>query len=209
MATACRLVMAMAVSAALHGWGLLAANAQPAAANAEAQVYLLRGLLNVFSLGMDGLADKLKPHGFQPQISSWEFGPEIADKLATDYANGRKGHIFLIGHSLGANTTFDIADRLQKKNIPVSLVVTFDPTISGAAPSNVASFVNFYARDGFGHQVTAGPNFTGELDNLDLTADKGITHSNIDARDQFHQFVITKMLEVTTPKPARKPHHTP
>jgi hypothetical protein len=175
-----------------------------AAANiAASQVYLLRGLMNIFSLGMDSLSDKLKAHGFQTTVSSWEFGGPIATEIAEKYQQGR-APVFVIGHSLGANTTFEIAKDLQGKNIPVRLIVTFDPTIPQPVPSNVAQFVNFFAKDGFGHRVQAGPGFTGELDNLDLSADGNITHGNIDALDRFHQFVIERMLEATAPA---SPHH--
>jgi hypothetical protein len=174
--------------------------------NAQSQVYLLRGLLNIFSLGMDSLADKLRPHGFEPTVSSWEFGAPITDKIASEYAGGKIGPIFVIGHSLGANTTFDIAHALQAKGIPVNLVVTFDPTIPQPVPANVRRFINFYAQDGFGHKVAPGPGFTGELDNLDFSSDKSIDHGNIDALDRFHQFVIAQMLAITAPRPAHHPH---
>lgn len=180
---------------------------QPASnANAQSQVYLLRGLLNIFSLGMDGLADKLKPHGFEPTISSWEFGSTITDRIVSEYSGGKKGPIFVIGHSLGANTTFDIANGLHAQGIPVNLIVTFDPTIPQPVPANVDRFINFYAQDGFGHRVAPGPGFTGELDNLDFSSDKSIDHTNIDALDRFHQFVIARMLEITAPLPAHQQH---
>jgi hypothetical protein len=63
----------------------------------------------------------------------------------------------------------------------------------------VSAFINFYARDGFGHQAVAGPGFRGELANFDLSGDGTITHTNIDALDRFHQLVIDKLLHLTRP----------
>lgn len=181
-----------------------AAGGSAAANIAASQVYLLRGLMNIFSLGMDSLSDKLKAHGFETTVSSWEFGDSITASIAEKYQQGR-APVFVIGHSLGANTTFQIASGLQSRNIPVRLIVTFDPTIPQPVPANVVQFVNFFARDGFGHKVQPGPGFTGELDNLDLSSDGTITHTNIDALDRFHQFVIEQMLKATAPAPAS--HH--
>ena len=198
-----------AIFAAATLWlSAASAAAQPAAANAEAQVYLLRGLFNVFSLGMDELAEKLKKYGFRPTVSTWESGHSITSAIAGQYGNGARPPIFLIGHSLGANTTFQIATDLQGKSIPVTLIVTFDPTVPGVVPANVVRFINFYAHNGFGHRAQPGPGFTGELDNLDLTAD-GVTHDSIDALDRYHQFVIARMLEAMKSQAAAKPPHAP
>ena len=79
------------------------------------------------------------------------------------------------------------------------LGVIFDATEVRQVPPNVTTFINFYARDGFGHRAVAGPGFVGELDNFDLTTDGTITHTNIDALDRFHQLVIDKLTHLTRP----------
>jgi hypothetical protein len=66
MKTLCRFdgirVLAAVVMLAL---GSMPATAQSTAgtAQARAHVYLLRGLMNIFSLGMDSLAEELRPCG--------------------------------------------------------------------------------------------------------------------------------------------------
>jgi hypothetical protein len=40
--------------------------------------------------------------------------------------------------------------------------------------------VNFYQQNGFGKKVVAGPDFKGELSNVDLTADTGLSHTTIE-----------------------------
>ena len=104
----------------------------------------------------------------------------------------------IIGHSLGANATFDVANSLNGREVPVLLAVIFDATEVRRVPANVSTFINFYARDGFGHQAVAGPGFLGELDNFDLSGQSGIDHTSIDALDRFHQFVIVKLGKMTS-----------
>ena len=60
----------------------------------------------------------------------------------------------LIGHSLGANATFQIANALDAQNIPIELIVTFDATDPLPVPKNVLHFVNFYQNNGFGKKVS-------------------------------------------------------
>ncbi|MGB6936305.1 MAG: hypothetical protein WBE14_06295, partial [Xanthobacteraceae bacterium] len=47
-------------------------------------------------------------------------------------------------------------------------------------PKNVLHLVNFYQQNGFGKKVVAGPDFKGELSNVDLTADTGLSHTTIE-----------------------------
>jgi thioesterase domain-containing protein len=62
--------------------------------------------------------------------------------------------VVLIGHSLGANATFDVASELNKQNIPVELIVTFDATRPQPVPKNVMHLINFYQENGFGKRVS-------------------------------------------------------
>jgi hypothetical protein len=172
---------------------------QPNLMRSETHVYLMRGLLGIFSLGMDDLAGKLNKHGFRADVYGYEVWQTIAEQIVERRRNGHTGPVVIIGHSLGANATFDVADNLNRSEVPVLLAVIFDATEVRRVPANVNTFINFYARDGFGHQAVAGPGFLGELDNFDLSADGTITHTNIDALDRFHQLVIDKLLHLTRP----------
>ena len=94
------------------------------------------------------------------------------------YSRGHKHIVVFIGHSLGANATFDVANALDRQNIPVELIVTFDATNPQPVPKNVLHFVNFYQENGFGKRVSPGPGFQGELTNIDQTRDMGLQHTN-------------------------------
>jgi Thioesterase domain len=172
------------------------ANAQgtkPAAASAsEVQVDLLRGLADIFSRGMDTLADKLNRTGYSAQVYSTHAWQSVARRIASKYSRGHKDIVVLIGHSLGANATFDVANALDRQNIPVELIVTFDATSPQPVPKNVLHFVSFYQENGFGKRVSPGPGFQGSLTNVDLTADMGLSHTTIEKSPRLHALVMQK-----------------
>jgi hypothetical protein len=166
----------------------------PGMAQSRAHVYLLRGLMNIFSLGMDELADKLKRHGVYATVhnhSEWE---SLADGAAERYKAGKEGPIILIGHSLGADAVMEMAAYLDKKGVPVALVVPFDGTQSFPTPKNVGRLVNLTQRD-YAY-MRRGPGFHGSLANVDLSGDPGIDHLSIDKSPRLHARVISEVLAV-------------
>jgi len=169
------------------------ATAQPTAA--QVQVDLLRGLADIFSRGMDTLTGKLNAQGYSARVFSTHAWPTVARRIADNYNRGHKGIVVIIGHSLGANAAFDIASALDKQNIPIELIVTFDATQPQPVPKNVLHLVNFYQENGFGKKVSAGPDFKGELTNIDLTADTGLSHVTIDKSPRLHAMVMRKIAD--------------
>ena len=97
-------------------------------AQARAHVYLLRGLMNIFSLGMDSLAEELSKRGVYATVSNHSEWQSLADQAASNYKARKEDPIILIGHSLGADAVMQMAAYLNRKNIPVALVVPFDGT---------------------------------------------------------------------------------
>ena len=169
---------------------------QAAASPSQVQVDLLRGLADIFSRGMDTLAAKLNQQGYSARVYSTNGWHSVAHRIADQYSRGHKDIIVIIGHSLGANAMFDIANQLDRQNIPIELVVTFDATQPQPVPKNVLHLVNFYQQNGFGKPVTAGPEFKGELTNIDLTADTGLSHTTIEKSPRLHLMVMKKIEDV-------------
>src|SRR6516225_5965720 len=153
---------------------MVAFGPNPAAAQAQprAHVYLLRGLMNVFSLGMDTLADR----------------------AAADYKVGKEAPIILIGHSYGADAVMEMAAYLGRKGVPVALVVPFDGTQSFAASGNVARVLNLTQRK-YAY-MRGGPGFHGALDNVDVSSDRSIDHITIDKSARLHARVVAEVLAV-------------
>jgi hypothetical protein len=172
-------------------------------AQSRAHVYLFRGLADVFSTGMDTLADELNKRGVYATSHSHVDWKSIADKAAADYKSGKEGPIILIGHSLGADAVMEMADYLGDRGVPVALVVPFDGTQSFPAPGNVARVINFTQRD-YAY-MRPGPGFHGSLSNVDLSADHSIDHVTIDESPQLHAQVIAEVLAIVGGRPPAAP----
>jgi hypothetical protein len=172
----------------------LAFGSRADAAQSRAHVYLFRGLADVFSTGMDTLADELSRRGVYATSHSHTDWKELADKAAADYKAGKEGPIILIGHSLGADAVMEMADYLGDKGVPVALVIPFDGTQSFPASANISRVVNFTQRD-YAY-MRKGPGFRGTLANVDVSSDPDIGHLNIDKSPRLHARAISEVLAV-------------
>ena len=90
-------------------------------------VYLLRGLLNVFSLGLDDLAEKLQRRGIAASVGNHADWEVLAGEIVARRRAGWKGSIVLVGPSLGADVVYPMAEELGKQGQSDSLIVSFDP----------------------------------------------------------------------------------
>lgn len=182
----------------------------PGPRTSATQVYLLRGLLNVFSLGMDSLAAELQSAGISATVANHTLWQGMADEITANYRAGRRGPIVLVGHSLGADAVMFMAEYLGQKGVPVSLIVPFDGRNPHAASANVARVLNFYKDEDV--RITRGVGFHGELNNY-YAADPNVTHLNIDKNPRFHAMVVNKVrgLQSTVSRPpetvSRPPEH--
>jgi pimeloyl-ACP methyl ester carboxylesterase len=163
-------------------------------AQARAHVYLLRGLMNIFSLGMDSLAEELSKRGVYATVSNHSEWQSLADQAASNYKAGKEDPIILIGHSLGADAVMQMAAYLNRKNIPVALVVPFDGTESYSTPANVGRLVNLTQRK-YAH-MRPGPGVHDSLANVDVSGDPSIDHISIDKSPRLHARAISEVLAV-------------
>jgi pimeloyl-ACP methyl ester carboxylesterase len=163
-------------------------------AQARAHVYLLRGLMNIFSLGMDSLAEELSKRGVYATVSNHSEWQSLADQAASNYKARKEDPIILIGHSLGADAVMQMAAYLNRKNIPVALVVPFDGTESYSTPANVGRLVNLTQRK-YAY-MRPGSGFHGSLANVDVSGDPSIDHINIDKSPRLHARAISEVLAV-------------
>jgi hypothetical protein len=177
----------------------------------------LRGLFNVFSLGMDSLGEELNRRGVETTVDNYADWQELADKAAARYKAGSENPIILIGHSLGADAVIEMAAYLGRKDVPVALVIPFDGTHPLIAPANVVRVVNLTQRT-YAY-ARPGPGFHGSLVNVDVSFDKNIDHINIDKSARTHARAISEVLAVaghpvaapkdqpTAEKPTPEPEH--
>lgn len=170
------------------------ANAQTSVAgHRPGHVYLMRGLFNVFSLGMDELAAKIEAVGVSAEAVSFASWSSLGDSIIARYRAGDHQPIILMGHSYGADTTISLARKLNDNKIPVALIVNFDPTSPGLVPPNVHRIINFYVPTAWGRPVEAGKRFRGSLSNLNESGQ--YNHFVIDKADALHRKAIAAVLQ--------------
>ncbi len=163
-------------------------------AHSGPHVYLLRGLMNIFSLGMDDLAEKLTRRGVYATVHNHAEWQSLSDQIAAQYKGGNHSAIVLVGHSLGADAVMMMGAYLGERGVPVSLIVPFDGTASYPATRNVRAVMNLTQRDYA--RMTRGPGFGGSLQNIDLSKDESIGHISIDKSARLHSMVVSRILGV-------------
>ena len=157
-----------------------------------ARVYLLRGWMNVFSLGMDELGQKLTREGIPASVRNHVEEAQIVEEIAARFRAGDRRPIILIGHSLGADAVMLMSEQLGRLRVPVALIVLFDGTQPMAVGENVARVLNITQHVA----ITAGPGFHGELETINESGDASVTHTTIDKSVRLQAAVIDKIKTV-------------
>jgi len=186
--------IALAVAIMLVVPGSPSARVSHGSTRPVAHVYLLRGLMNIFSLGMDQLADRIEANGITASVHNHSEYEALADQAIANYRAGRERTVIIVGHSLGADAAVLMANRLGEAGVPVRLVVTFDPVTPTVASGNIAHVINLYLSNGLGVAVSAGAGFRGILQNVDLRAHGDLGHTTIDKSPLLQQQVLGDVL---------------
>lgn len=169
------------------------AHAAPANATAKptAHVYMLRGVLNIFSLGLDEIASRLQQQGIRATVTNYLFWSSLADEAAADYRSGRVRTIILVGHSSGATALPDMVARLDKLGAPVKLAIGLDSVFQTSLSGRVGRYINFYVANGAGTRVQPTKHLQGKLENVDVEKVPGVGHMTIDKNRIMQQKVIS------------------
>lgn len=163
------------------------------ASTPRGRVIVLRGLLNVFSTGMNVLTAQLRARNFDASVHNYLAWPSLADGVAAAARDDTLARpLAVIGHSFGADDAVVMANHLAGEGVPVDLLVTFDPTAAQPVRPGVLHALNFYQdrdRD-FVRTLTGAPGFTGTLDNRLVD---GESHISIDKDEALHAVVIAQL----------------
>jgi pimeloyl-ACP methyl ester carboxylesterase len=150
-------------------------------------VYLLRGFMDIFSTGMDDLNTKMNRRGIRATVHNHGEFLGLAEAIGDRHRRGIRENVVIIGHSLGANDAFRMAERLDDYGVSVPLIITYDPTAPMSVGRNVSRVVNFYSStNGWGTSISRGPGFRGNLSNIDLSRRGEIGHTDIDKSPTLH-----------------------
>jgi len=195
--------------AALAGLASLAAcgptRLAPLTGPPRGRVVLLRGLLNVFSTGLNFLTANLRQADFDAQVRNYVEWRDLAKGIAQESRDGTLVRPFaIIGHSYGADDAIVMANHLGQQGIETDLLVTFDPTRGDPVGPGVLRVLNFYQdRDSVNRTLTGGPGFTGTLENQLVP---GESHISIDKQERLHAQVLARLEALAA---ARQPASVP
>jgi hypothetical protein len=168
-----------------------ASTANATAPATGARVYLLRGLMNIFSLGLDDIATKLQAQGIPVTVANFASWSSLAEDAAAEYRSGRVRTIILVGHSAGATILPDMVARLSQRGVPVKLAIGLDSTFRTNLAGHADRYINFYIANGVGEPVTRSNDFRGVLENVNVQSVPGVGHISIDKNRVIQQKVIS------------------
>lgn len=185
------------------------------------QAFCLRGLLDVFSLGLNDLSERLRSEGIVARTVS---GPSWRSLARNIYRARLQGDLhrplILVGHSYGADNAIRLARKLGRWNIDVELLVLLDATSPPPLPSNVARCLHVYRPTVVGNlfpflfagnpvDAEEGNNRTEIVNKIVSRENFGaaaarIDHLNLDASVAVHDLVLKEILRVCPPDAARE-----
>jgi hypothetical protein len=184
----------------------LKADATPATTQAaQTHVYLMRGVLNIFSLGMDQIAYRLEQQGIHASVHNHILWSSVANDAAAAYKSGKVKTIILVGHSSGATCLPDIVASLSAQGVPVKLAIGLDSVFHTSLTGKVGRYINFYIANGVGTRVEKTKNFSGTLDNVDVERVPGVSHVSIDKNELIQQKVIAAIDAAVASGPGVEP----
>ena len=169
--------------------------AVPSAASpaSTAHVYLLRGVLNIFSLGLDDIAAQLRAQGIQVTVANFASWSSLSDEAAAAYRSGRIKTIILVGHSSGATALPDMVAKLDKLGAPVKLAIGLDSVFRTKLSGRVGRYVNFYIANGNGEPVAPTAALQGKLENINVQNVPGVGHMSIEKNQIMQRRVIAEI----------------
>jgi LysM repeat protein len=169
-------------------------------AEPRGRAYLFRGVAGlIYSGGMDSLADRIRHAGVATSVQTYLLWRAAVDQAIQDYRRD-PAPIVLIGHSMGGDSALAFAQRLNNENIPVSLLVTYDPTrIADDVPPNVERYINIFQSSNFmgGGNVVQASRFHGHYASFNLKDHSEIIHINIEKAERIQEQLVRKIAELS------------
>ena len=163
------------------------------------RAYLFRGVAGlIYSRGMDQLAYRINRTGVTASVDTYLLWQLVANQAIGDYRRDPQP-ITLIGHSAGGDSAIVFAEYLNAADIPVSLLVTYDPTRTAHnVPPNVERYINVYQSLNVmgGGDVVQGRRFHGHYASFNLKDHREIVHINIEKAADIQEQLVTKIAEL-------------
>ena len=113
--------------------------------NLPGDVYLLKGLFNIFSLGMDDIGENLQKKGLKAGVYAGPSWRSLAGQIVDIRGQAEQDTLLVIsGHSYGADDSIRLARALNEHDVVVDALVLVDPTTPPKIPANVRRCINIY-----------------------------------------------------------------
>lgn len=181
------------------------------------KVYLVRGWRDLYSAGMDRLADELSASGVDANAYRDEQWQDLEAAIAITYRREpTHDPLVLIGFSYGADDVLKMAREFQNDGIVCDAVITIDPVTPPLVPENVRVCYNFFQTNGIWdlfpwlRGVPLQSQVRGNLMNIDLRKDHpellepNTAHSTIAANPKVHRAIIDRVLLICAPRSSEK-----
>jgi fermentation-respiration switch protein FrsA (DUF1100 family) len=163
------------------------------------RAYLFRGIAGlIYSRGMDTLAERIRRTGIPASVDTYLMWRPVVDQAIRDYRRDPQP-ITLIGHSMGGDSALAFAETLNAADIPVNLLVTYDPSrIADDVPPNVERYINIFQSTNMlgGGNVVQGLRFHGHYASYNLKDHSEIVHINIEKADRIQEQLVSKVVEL-------------
>jgi LysM domain len=192
------------VVADAHDTPISAAPAAPPASvkiQPRGRAYLFRGIAGlIYSRGMDKLAERIRRTGIPASTDTYLVWRPVADQAIRDYRRDPQP-IILIGHSMGGDACLGFAEMLAAADIPVNLLVTYDPShLADDVPPNVERYINMFQSTNVigGGNVVKGSRFHGHYASFDLKDHRELIHINIEKADRIQEQLVAKVVELAS-----------
>ncbi|MEM7464427.1 MAG: hypothetical protein AAF362_17290 [Pseudomonadota bacterium] len=170
------------------------------AATRTGEIYLMRGLMDVFSRGIDVMAVQMRREGFYAVNTSYTEWEAIgADIVRRNKLKQVSYPIAIVGHSLGANDATKLANYLGSRGIKVSYVAAFDPTEPGYVGKNIKKVVNYYLPNE-NNKIYKRRGFNGRILNINMSKNPDISHTNIEKNPKLQSQVMGNVMRITRKK---------
>jgi hypothetical protein len=186
-------IAAFLIAVCLAGTGEAATPEAPASPRGRA--YLFRGLIGAIDWGMDELAARINRGGVTANIGSHLGWRDVANQAIADYRR-HAAPISVVGHSIGGDSAIEFAEVLNAAHVPVSLMITYDPTrMAGKVPSNVERYINLYQSSNIlgGGDLAPGRGFHGHFASFNLKNRAEVIHINLDKFDKIQEQLAGKI----------------
>jgi hypothetical protein len=163
------------------------------------RAYLFRGIAGlIYSRGMDKLAERIEHIGLSASVDTYLVWRGVVAQAIADYRRDPQP-IILIGHSMGGDSAVDFAEALKAQNIPVSLLVTYDPSrIADDVPDNVERYINIFQSSNMlgGGNITQNSSFHGHYASYNLKDHSELVHINIEKADRIQEQLVAKIADL-------------